>query len=73
MRHRCPFACCPRLIPDGLFACSNHWHSMPPELRRTVMVAWRKYIRGYISLDGLKAAHQDVLEELAGQPARAGV
>lgn len=34
--HRCPHRLCGKQVPDALFACGQHWHELPAEIRREI-------------------------------------
>lgn len=53
----CPHPDCDVTIPPSLFACRDHWWSLPVELRARI---WRSYRSGDVDriLDGYAEAAQ---------------
>jgi hypothetical protein len=41
MTHLCPARRCPRMVPDHLLMCGQHWRMVPGPLARAVNAAYR--------------------------------
>jgi len=41
-KRRCPHPGCSERIPDKLFACATHWHTLPAALRKAIVGAYRE-------------------------------
>ena len=61
----CPVHGCVNTLPepsDRYMVCDGHWHSALTYAERSRHVqAWFHYVRGDISLDGLRSIMQDIL------------
>lgn len=55
---RCPYEGCPRRIGRELFACSEHWFTLPKGIRDDINRAWRAYSRHNAPLAELTTAHE---------------
>ena len=43
MRRTCPHPDCKRTIPNHLYACRDHWFTLPEEIRQAIWRAWRRF------------------------------
>lgn len=59
--HQCPHAGCTRRITSDLFACSQHWFTLPETIRTRIHRAYRNYSRGGGTFADLTAAHAQAL------------
>lgn len=67
----CPFTGCKATIPDHLFACGRHWHSLNPRQQRHIYAAYDDYLADKIGFDALRRRQQQVLDEAQGRTADA--
>lgn len=61
---QCPFPDCYAELPDHLFACARHWHSMPMRLRVRTQEAYEAYQENIITIEQLRAIQADVMKEM---------
>lgn len=64
----CPFPDCYAELPDHLFACARHWHSMPMRLRVRTQEAYEAYQENIITIEQLRAIQADVMKETKAEP-----
>lgn len=65
---QCPFPGCEKQLPDHLFACAPHWHSMPFRLRVRIQEAYEGYIETIIDFEQLRTIQADVMKEIGAEP-----
>ena len=59
----CPFAGCGERLHPEIFACRKHWTSLSPALRARVWSAYRRWQRGQLDGDGLRAEQQAIVDQ----------
>lgn len=64
----CPFPDCYAELPDKLFACARHWHSIPFRLRVRVQEAYEAYMESVINVEQLRAIQNSVMQEMKVEP-----
>lgn len=53
--HTCPRPGCTKSVPSEMFACGQHWYTLPDSIRIEI---WRAYRRNGVGSEELAAAHR---------------
>lgn len=59
----CPFKGCGKEIPDHMFACAQHWHSLNQQQKARIWDAYNRYRANRIDLDRLREIQEQVLSD----------
>lgn len=62
--HTCPYPDCHKSVPGEMFACGQHWYTLPDAIRIEI---WRAYRRHGVGSPELAEAHAAAYEHW-GQP-----
>jgi hypothetical protein len=67
--HECPAPGCGRRLNMGQFACSEHWHALPGELRRGILAAWSQRARALAQYGAARHGAEKIRRRSAYQEA----
>lgn len=62
--HQCPAPGCTIEMARNLFACPNHWYSLPQHLRSAVNTAWRRVSRDPSSIEEYLGIREEAVQWL---------
>lgn len=65
MQRECPHPRCDRKIEISMFACGQHWRTLPYPIRNGINDAYRRYSHGNAELGVLLDAQQEAVDHWA--------